>query len=514
MPIAVPAGTLTFSAPKSVSVLWSQASEEVGREVRAAHAEAVEKALAYVEEQCGWTRRGKAGAEKERASLFFATFEHGTSRAQDPQLHTHALLLNACLRSDGTTGALDTMELYYHKMAAGALYRAELSRQLELRLGLESLRTGSTFELAGVPEELIDEFSTRRKEIEKALRELGLDGPEASANLALRTRTHKEHRSRDSLFRQWRETGLRFGWSTEQVNSLIREGYERPEAELEVAAQLASMTAVDRITEGYATFTERDVVRFAAEEAQGGGIGADRTLRAARETLEKSAHIVRLGKIDDEIRYTTKEILDIERDLMRRVQRSQLAEAPRVAPKRAERAIGRRKTIKAEQADAVRHITTGSGSIAVVTGDAGTGKTYMLDAVREAYEKGGYQVIGAALAGKAAQGLQEGADIESSTLHSLFWKIDASSKGVRSPTGRGRLQSVGRIEMARQDRFRSVPPRVRRGTGPPSAFIRCGPRIRSTQRQFSSSTRPAWSGRARWPSSSSTSKTPERNSCW
>ncbi|MCB1131260.1 MAG: DUF2791 family P-loop domain-containing protein [Verrucomicrobiae bacterium] len=421
-----PGWDLTFSAPKSVSVLWSQAEVGSALEIRAAHLEAVEKALAYIEEQCGWTRRGKEGFEKERAKLFFATFEHGTSRAQDPQLHTHALMLNACLRADGTTGALDTFELYFHKMAAGALYRAELSRQLECRLGLESSRTGSTFELNGVPQPLIDEFSKRRQEIESRLRALGAEGAVASERLALTSRTHKGHESREALLAEWKETGLRFGWSVEQVNNLVGEGRTHAEADLEVAARLAAMKAIDRITEGRATFTERDVIRFTAEEAQGNAIGAELSIASARETLANAEQVVRLGLIDGEIRYTTREILKLEADMLERVERFRKEVAPQVSEQVVEKGIRKRETIKAEQVTAVRHITRGESRIAVVTGDAGTGKTFMLDAVREAFEADGFTVRGAALAGKAAQGLEDGAKISSQTIFSLLKDLDSA----------------------------------------------------------------------------------------
>jgi len=122
-----PGWDLTFSAPKSVSVIFSQADYEESKKVREAQQAAVEKALSYVEEKCGFTRRGKGGAFVENAKCVFSTFEHGTSRAEQPQLHTHALMINLCVREDGTTGTLKTEKLYDHKMAAGAIYRAELA---------------------------------------------------------------------------------------------------------------------------------------------------------------------------------------------------------------------------------------------------------------------------------------------------------------------------------------------------------------------------------------------------
>ena len=136
---------LTFSAPKSVSVLWSQADAETRREIQQAHGEAVGRALNYLDHNAGSTRRGEGGAEKESGKLVVATFEHGTSRAQDPQLHTHALVLNVCTREDGTTGTIESRELYQQKMTAGALYRTELASQLEKRLGVETVRKNSWF---------------------------------------------------------------------------------------------------------------------------------------------------------------------------------------------------------------------------------------------------------------------------------------------------------------------------------------------------------------------------------
>ncbi|MGB0993829.1 MAG: AAA family ATPase, partial [Akkermansiaceae bacterium] len=79
------------------------------------------------------------------------------------------------------------------------------------------------------------------------------------------------------------------------------------------------------------------------------------------------------------------------------------------------------KPLTPQQEKAVRHILSSDGKITAITGDAGTGKTTILNPVREALEASGYQVRGLALAGKAAQGLQEGAAIESQTIASYLW---------------------------------------------------------------------------------------------
>lgn len=88
----------TFSAPKSVSVLWSVAPPDLREAIERAHARAVQAAVSYLEETAAWTRRGRGGETLEKAGLIVAAFPHSTSRAQDVQLHTHALVLNVASR--------------------------------------------------------------------------------------------------------------------------------------------------------------------------------------------------------------------------------------------------------------------------------------------------------------------------------------------------------------------------------------------------------------------------------
>src|SRR5262249_20901149 len=90
----VPGTDLTFTAVPGVKVIWSQGDRHTRREVEESHRASVKAALDYIQDTCGFTRRGKGGHEWERAGLIFAIFEHGTSRAGDPLLHSHCCLLN------------------------------------------------------------------------------------------------------------------------------------------------------------------------------------------------------------------------------------------------------------------------------------------------------------------------------------------------------------------------------------------------------------------------------------
>ena len=171
---------LTFSAPKSASTLWSVGDDNIKRIIQDCHKKGVHAGLDYLQEEAALTRRGKGGGDVESTKLIFATFDHGTSRSQEPQIHTHALLMNTGVRDDGTTGTVLSQPIFEEKMAAGAIYRAEFAYQLEKQLNLECVRDKSCFRIEGSPRDLEEEFSTRRKEIEKALHESGYSGAVAS----------------------------------------------------------------------------------------------------------------------------------------------------------------------------------------------------------------------------------------------------------------------------------------------------------------------------------------------
>lgn len=423
-----PGWDLTFSAPKSVSVAWSQADRELGGEIRAAHREAVTKAFGYLEEHCGFTRRGKGGFIREKGKLVAAGFEHGTSRALDPQLHTHVLLLNIGVQENGFTGALTSKEFYEHKMAAGAIYRAELAHQLESRLGLEAEKKRTWFELKGVSNDLISHFSKRRQEVEAALAEKGYSGAKASEIAALDSRKTKVKVDRRELFKEWRAIGREIGWGPEAFRQLVSRSQPTHAESSEVAARRCVEEAIENITANEAYFSERELIRRTAEVAPGSGLSADRVIAAAEEFLEKEA--IKLESERGYPQFTTQEMLDLERDMLDRVERSREKSGHEVPEKVVDGVLadfekrGDFGGLNEDQKKALRHITEESGRIKCVSGMAGTGKTTMLEAAREAWEAAGYRVTGAALAGKAADGLTQGAGIESQTIARMIYQLD------------------------------------------------------------------------------------------
>lgn len=218
---------MTFNAPKAVSVFWAMSTPEVRREIEAIHRQSVETSLEKAEQVGGITRRGPGGRIHERAELLWATFQEGTSRAQDPHLHTHAVLLNFAQRADGTTGSLHSTNLFRWKMALGAIYQAEVAARLQNQLGLEIEPAKSAFDIRGVPQSLCQELSKRRRAIEKAMGERGVSGALEAKTAAKDTRPGKEEVSPSLLFARWQESGEAFGWGVKQAQELIRPGRQQ-----------------------------------------------------------------------------------------------------------------------------------------------------------------------------------------------------------------------------------------------------------------------------------------------
>ena len=178
---AVAALDATFSAPKSVSAVWALAGEQLRDQIERAHETAVDRALEYAARQVPMLRRriGRDAVVHEKAAGVVATsWRHTTARAvpgqfPDPQLHSH-VLLHAAVRRDGQLVAIDSRSWLVHQREVGAAYRTELARELN-QLGFQIQRgTGRGrryFEIDGIPQQLLDRWSSRHHEVQAAIRQ-------------------------------------------------------------------------------------------------------------------------------------------------------------------------------------------------------------------------------------------------------------------------------------------------------------------------------------------------------
>ncbi|MDA8359304.1 MAG: relaxase domain-containing protein [Actinomycetota bacterium] len=159
---------LTFTAPKSVSIVAGIGTPDLCTLAVAAHDEAVAGAMDYVERRAVAVRRGSGESRSVQAvdGVVAVAYTHGVSRALDPHLHTHVVVANMGHGEDGRWSALDSRGIYAHAHAAGRLYDASLRYELSRTAGATwILRSSGIFDLAGIGPELIGTYSSRGAEI-------------------------------------------------------------------------------------------------------------------------------------------------------------------------------------------------------------------------------------------------------------------------------------------------------------------------------------------------------------
>lgn len=425
---------LTFSAPKSVSVTWGIADRELKDAISAAHDAAVAATLRHLESHLPIARRGHAGESRETARILAGVYSHASSREQDPQMHSHALLMNLAQRQDGSWGAIESWEIYRHKMALGALYRALLAHRLQqLGFGIEADR--DSFRISGFSEDAEREFSRRRSQIEALLKANGRISAQSATLATLSSRKRKEVIDRAILAADWRERAVQYGLDAQTVETL-RQGL--------VAASYDRGAVLSALTAQESTFEERHVWQQVAIAAQTCGMGYAE-ICAEVASLQRDAEILRL-QADGPQRFTTREMRAIEERMVAdarslgEVRSHVLGDATvQIAIQTVNRKTREKGfSLSEEQKAAIRHVTERVGALQMIQGGAGAGKTTMLEAARLAWESCGFRVHGAAVARKAAHALFAGAGVESTSLAALLQSLEPSvdEDGHTRPPGR------------------------------------------------------------------------------
>lgn len=441
-PVKVAALDLTFSAPKSVSVLHGVADERIASALVACHEEAVEAALAYLEDTAVLVSRRTAGGLTLQSAGGFVTaaFRHRMSRALDPQLHTHCVSANLARGVDGRWTALHHPSLFRAAQTAGYLYQAHLRALVAERLGLEwgQVRKGAA-ELDEIDPVVLDEFSQRRHEMRRAAEEggIGLGSKAASQAAALATRSRKQYGIETGSWREEvraraAEHGLdRAGCrrieggalrTLEQASEPTR--VENPRAERLVGDRLAGP---EGLTELQNTFDRRAVLRALAQDAQQGARIPTLLERGDRFADRRDVLRTEHGEL------TTAELVGVERRLIAAAQGRASQGVGQVDEGIVKRVLADHGWwLTEEQRKAVEATVSSGHGVQVIEALAGTGKTHTAGVLARVYAGAGYEVVGVAPTGRAVRELVEQAAIPSRTLDAV---LSAIERGGALPAG-------------------------------------------------------------------------------
>ena len=473
-----PGRDLTFSAPKSVSLAALVGGDE---RVTGAHDRAVKATLDWVERNAAETRMKDpetgAMARVGNQRIVAATFRHDASRSLDPQLHTHAVLANMARGGDGKWRSMANEGLYSQQKLIGMLYRNELAAGLSrLGYGIEKTHADGRFEIAGVPREAVEAFSTRRAEIEAAMEARGLglpaENPRLAERAALMTRAAKRDVGREDLQDVWTRQAADLGFDAGELvaeamnrsagaeigaegvtpetgiadsdgaRSGSGEGPQREGAggfrpDLEMAAEMSPAAeavawAMAHLSEREAVFARSDLLAAALAHAPGRVSMGEVEREVAGLERAGSLHAVDMPGARDSL--ATDRTVGEERETVALMRAGQARGRATMRSWMVQAHLSRG-PLTPGQKDAVKLVLSAKDRVVGVQGYAGTGKTTMLDRARRLAERKGWRMAGLAPSASAAQTLASEAGIPTETLQ----KFLARNAGVAE----GRLTRKG-----------------------------------------------------------------------
>ena len=422
-----------FSLNKTYSIAYVLADETKQKEIISALQRCSEKSMRYLEQFALCSR----GGEKVKAdSLVVASFVHFDNRNGEPQLHTHNFVNNLSIGPDGKWGGLDPQEMHRHVKEAGAIFRAEMAKEM-LNLGYDIntvIERGKHnqgkeevwHKVAGVSKEVEEAFSSRRKEIIKAVDEFGCDAQTA----CLKTRKAKH-----SLNHEVDAIKERFEASMKENNLQIKhEDLCHARKGIARGLQFTGQELAEKLTTNEALFSEAGIVETLAKYR---GLTVNffeaRELREQIEAFKSEAQIFRLDTPKREC-YTTqhqknleeKMLVDSEKLAQRTNHKLALSQVVAVVE-----TVERRSGLEfsREQLRIIDHATTKTGDYCVIEGKAGAGKTTLTKAIVECYRAEGRNVYGCSLSNSAAQLLGKETGLEASSIESLKARLDRGTVG-------------------------------------------------------------------------------------
>ncbi|MDJ0771314.1 MAG: MobF family relaxase [Ilumatobacter sp.] len=445
----------TFSAPKSLSVWWALTGDEGLAEC---HDVAVAAAMDAIERRAATTRVRSNGTRTylDTEGLIAAAFRQSTSRADDPQLHTHVVISSKVRTADGRWLALDARNLMKHQSTFGRVYQAALRAEVTRRYGVAwgEVKNGQA-EIAGFPIELLGLFSKRAEEIDIELRERldefrSREGREASRyersaierEVATDTRDHKTGLTAAELRIAWEAEATAIGYGLPDIESGVSRAASR---HLPTGVLPTPESVIVGLAEERSTWQHLDVVRWLADHTQAppdcDGLTRARRLdalavevTAASRTLDPPAGASPIRRSDGRSIWTDPTETHATSDLV-------LAQEQRISTWSldAQQSEPTSAPISADGLDPGQHAAAeavaGADPMVLVVGPAGAGKTTMLRAAAGRLGHDRRPVIGLAPTAKAARVLASETGMPADTVAKLLHEHRARPEQLDVPNG-------------------------------------------------------------------------------
>ncbi|GHG07144.1 MobF family relaxase [Thalassotalea marina] len=439
-----PGWDLTFSAPKSVSILALIGGDN---DLMQAHHIAVREALEYMESNVlrSQTTTDEGRAYYDIPNAVVAQFTHTTNRTQDPQLHTHNVVMNAGSVDGSDWRSIYSRDIYHQKMLLGLVYRSKLA-ELTKELGYTPVwdKESGTFELNEIRQDHIDEFSQRRSEIKSYAEEHDLNTAEEMAEAATRTRASKKNIPTQEIINSWdnraRELGVNFEALVEDTNKKRNDPELHPKQPLGSSDQAVisenednvSTASTESVSSKGGAYEQvkmaRDILAhydqaFSAEALLqaslkfAGGSFSLKQVVAAQEQLVKEN--VLIPSMVEKGMFTTPEAINRELNILDNIERGKgkyesFANSTQIA------SIEDAMNFTKSQSKSFNDIANTKDKFMALQGFAGTGKTYLTRPISTLAQANGYEVIGMAPNGSQAETLGNELGIASQTVKSFL----------------------------------------------------------------------------------------------
>jgi conjugative relaxase-like TrwC/TraI family protein len=409
----------TISAPKSVSIM-----AQLGGDARLvqAHGKAVQETLKELEHRAASrVRRDRANDNRATGNLVLAVYHHDTSRELDPQLHTHAVAAN--LTYDGAEGrwkALQASDIYEQRAYLTEVYRNTLAREVRcLGYEIEDRRSSKGknlgFEIKGVSDELLDKYSQRSEQRDRAIAEfVESKGRQPSDNeiavLVRESRADKlvEISTAEVHSRQTARLSPEESLNLDQIREAVRQRSETQRLEPENAVPSLDY-AKQHVFERVSVALDHELLTEALRHGRG---RIDLSELKGEFSLEESTgRILQAGK-----EVATRESLDRERDMIERINRG-IGQFDRLG---GQHEFSASAFLRPEQKEAIEFVLNSSDLAVNIRGAAGTGKTATLQELQRGLEESGRQVFAVAPTMSAVEELQKVGFSDASTVERLL----------------------------------------------------------------------------------------------